>query len=325
MDISKQLSALSKASPTFLEKVEAPLIASDVKVFQINIGKWCNQACQHCHVDASPIRTEDMDEATALQCLKLIESWDTIETVDLTGGAPEGHAQFKTLVRGARALGKNVIDRCNLTILTEPGYEWLGPFLKENQVEVVSSLPHFAARRTDKQRGNGVFERSIQGLQILNDLGYGVDPELPLHLVYNPSGILLSGNQSELQKEFKTKRFEQFNVKFNDLYCINNLPVNRFLESLLRADKYEAYIETLMNAYNPATVEGLMCRHQVNVSHDGKIYDCDFNQMLDLPIVGSPTVFDVDISKVQGRSILTMDHCYGCTAGAGSSCGGELV
>ncbi len=325
MDISKQLSALSQASPTFLEKVEAPLIASDVKVFQINIGKWCNQACQHCHVDASPIRTEDMDEATALQCLKLIESWDTIETVDLTGGAPEGHAQFKTLVRGARALGKNVIDRCNLTILTEPSYEWLGPFLKENQVEVVSSLPHFAARRTDKQRGNGVFERSIHGLQILNDLGYGIDPSLPLHLVYNPSGILLSGNQSELQKEFKTKLFEQFNVKFNDLYCINNLPVNRFLESLLRGDKYEAYIETLMNAYNPATVEGLMCRHQVNVSHDGKIYDCDFNQMLDLPIVGSPTVFDVDLEKVQGRSILTMDHCYGCTAGAGSSCGGELV
>lgn len=325
MNLDQQISLLNQNPTPFVSQIGQDLQADSVKVFQINIGKWCNQACRHCHVDASPARTESMDFETAKQCLKLIAETASIETVDLTGGAPEGHEQFRYLVEGARALGKKVIDRCNLTILTEPGFEWLPEFLLENQVEVVSSLPHFAARRTDKQRGNGVFEKSIEGLKMLNALGYGSQPELPLHLVYNPSGILLSGSQADLQKEFKTKLSEQFGVVFNELYCINNLPVNRFLESLVRAEKYDTYLETLIDAYNPATVEGLMCRHQVSVSHEGKLYDCDFNQMLELPLQGARSVFDADLSQLNGRSIKTADHCYGCTAGAGSSCGGEIA
>lgn len=325
MNLDQQISLLNQNPTPFVSQIGQDLQADSVKVFQINIGKWCNQACRHCHVDASPARTESMDFETAKQCLKLIAETETIETVDLTGGAPEGHEQFRYLVEGARALGKKVIDRCNLTILTEPGFEWLPEFLLKNQVEVVSSLPHFAARRTDKQRGNGVFEKSIEGLKMLNALGYGSQPELPLHLVYNPSGILLSGSQADLQKEFKTKLFEQFGVVFNELYCINNLPVNRFLESLVRAEKYDTYLETLIEAYNPATVEGLMCRHQVSVSHEGKLYDCDFNQMLELPLQGARSVFDVELGELKGRSIKTADHCYGCTAGAGSSCGGEIA
>lgn len=330
MKIDDQMKILTEDSPSFSDTLKSsqgsPLLtASDVKIFQINIGKWCNQACRHCHVDASPARTESMSHEVAEQCIQLIRDNPSVETIDLTGGAPEGHEEFKFLVKEARALGKKVIDRCNLTILTEPGFEWLPEFLREHQVEVVSSLPHFAASRTDKQRGNGVFERSIQGLQILNELGFGSKAELPLHLVYNPSGILLSGSQSELQREFKTKLYDQYQVVFNDLYCINNIPVNRFLESLIRVGKYEEYLASLLEAYNPGTVEGLMCRHQVNVSWDGKMYDCDFNQMLDLPVEGQHHVFDRDLPSLSKRSIMTANHCYGCTAGAGSSCGGELV
>lgn len=328
MDITRQFDVLNSFATHFEQKVsescETSLKADSVKIFQINIGKWCNQACRHCHVDASPLRRESMSRAVAERCVQLI-SHPSVETVDLTGGAPEGHEQFKYLVEQSKKLGKKVIDRCNLTILSEPGFEWLPEFLAEHRVEVVSSLPHFAARRTDKQRGNGVFESSIAGLQKLNSLGYGLSQELPLHLVYNPSGILLSASQTELQREFKTKLAEAYDISFHELYCINNLPVNRFLESLVRAEKFETYMESLLEAFNPGTIEGLMCRHQVSISHDGGLYDCDFNQMLGMKIPVAQDVFDLHLDDLKSRPIATANHCFGCTAGAGSSCGGELV
>ena len=329
MDIVEQHKVLKVKGTSFYQDTFSVssdgLSAFEPKVLQINVGKWCNQTCRHCHVDASPIRKEQMSVEVARQCLKIIKEWDCIETVDLTGGAPEGHEVFRELVEGARALGKHVIDRCNLTILTEDDFEWLPKFLKENQVEVVSSLPHFAAHRTDKQRGNGVFERSIKGLKLLNEVGYGIQDDLKLSLVYNPSGVLLSGSQAELEREFKEKLFSGFGIKFHQLFCINNLPINRFLESLLRVGKYESYLQTLKDAFNPATLEGLMCRHQLSVSWDGKLYDCDFNQMLEMQISPQASVFDVQLNEVSNRSILCADHCYGCTAGAGSSCGGEIA
>jgi radical SAM/Cys-rich protein len=322
MKPSIQISTLGGLSPKFVEQTGV-IYAESIDTLQINVGKWCNQTCRHCHVDASPIRQEKMTPEVALKCISLMEEFKDIKTVDLTGGAPEGHEVFKDLVLAARRLGKNVIDRCNLTILSEPGFEWLPEFLHDNQVEVVCSLPHFSSSRTDKQRGNGVFERSIEGLKILNQLGYGT--KLKLHLVYNPSGLFLSDNQESLQREFKTQLKNKYDVVFNDLYCINNLPVSRFLESLVRANKLETYHETLVNAFNPQTINGLMCRHQINVGWDGHVYDCDFNQMLDLKAKPIAHLIDFDKEKWISRKIKTLNHCYGCTAGAGSSCGGEIA
>ncbi|TGM01741.1 arsenosugar biosynthesis radical SAM (seleno)protein ArsS [Leptospira jelokensis] len=324
MDLTEQHSTLQGYSGKhFFETVGKPIQARSIKVFQINVGKWCNQACRHCHVDASPIRTEMMDENTAKLCIELISKIPEIETVDITGGAPEGNPYFKMLVTEARRLGKRVMDRCNLTILEEPGYEWLYEFLKENQVEIVSSLPSVLENVTDNQRGKGVYQKSITALKKLNAIGYGTS--LPIHLVYNPNGLFLSSGQAQLEKEYKDHLYKKYGIVFNQLFCINNLPINRFLGSLVRAGKFEMYMETLVNAYNPATVNGLMCLDQISVGYDGSVYDCDFNQMLELKSKGVKHIQDFDLPTFLGREIVVANHCYGCTAGAGSSCGGEIV
>lgn len=324
MDLTEQYSTLQSYSGNpFLKTVGKPIQARSLKVFQINVGKWCNQACRHCHVDASPIRTEMMDKETAELCINLISKIPEIETVDITGGAPEGNPHFKYLVTEAKRLGKRVMDRCNLTILEEPGYEWLYEFLKENEVEIISSLPSVLENVTDNQRGKGVYQKSITALKKLNALGYGTT--LPIHLVYNPNGLFLSSGQAQLEKEYKDSLLKKYGIVFNQLFCINNLPINRFLGSLVRSGKFEMYMETLVNAFNPATVNGLMCLDQISVGYDGSVYDCDFNQMLDLKSKEVKHIKDFDLHSFLGREIVVANHCYGCTAGAGSSCGGEIV
>lgn len=324
MEVTEQISTLQAYSgKAFHNTIGKSIPARSLKVFQINVGRWCNQACRHCHVDASPIRTEMMDKVTVDLCLDLISKIPEIETVDITGGAPEGNPHFRHLVEGARKLGKRVIDRCNLTILEEPGYEWLYEFLVGNQVEIISSLPSVLENTTDDQRGKGVFQKSVTALRKLNDLGYG--KTLPIHLVYNPNGLFLSSGQSQLEKEYKESLSKKFGIVFNQLFCINNLPINRFLGSLVRAGKFEMYMETLVNAYNPATVSGLMCLDQISVGYDGSVYDCDFNQMLDLKSREVQHLKDFDLQSFLSRNIVVANHCYGCTAGAGSSCGGEIV
>ena len=326
MNVSEQLSTLRTYENHFEGKLPGgTLKAATLTTFQVNVGRKCNQACHHCHVDASPKRTEMMSREIAEICMGIVADVDEITTVDITGGAPEMNENFRYLVSEARRLGKHVIDRCNLTILEEPGYEYLYDFLKDNQVEIIASLPHYAQDRTDRQRGRGVFDKSMIALRKLNALGYGTEGGLPLNLVYNPSGFFLSGDQAELEKEFKQNLKANHDIVFNNLYCINNLPVSRFLQTLVTREKYEDYMETLANAFNPSTVEGLMCRHQINVGYEGEIYDCDFNQMLEMEAEPVGHVRDFDYDKFVSREVKTNNHCYGCTAGAGSSCGGEIA
>ena len=296
-----------------------------IKVIQINVGKICNQACHHCHVDASPIRTETMEEDIAQQCVELIKNLDQAHTVDITGGAPEINKHFKYLVRSAKQYNKHVIDRCNLTILEEKKYEDLYDFLKEQEVEIIASLPHYSAMRTDQQRGKGVFETSITALKKLNAMGYGKQKQLPLNLVYNPSGSFLSGAQEQLEREFKEQLYSRYQIVFNNLYCMNNLPISRFLGALLRKNKFEAYMTTLKDAFNIQTMEGLMCRYQLSIGYDGNLYDCDFNQMLEIPSKPIGHLKNWQTTLMEKRTIQIGNHCYGCTAGAGSSCGGSIT
>jgi radical SAM/Cys-rich protein len=322
----EQLALLGAKAPDFHERTgpgAAYLKPAELKTFQINVGKWCNQACRHCHVDASPMRSEIMSDETMARCLEIIAGEKQIETVDITGGAPEGHPQFRYFVKRVRALGKHVIDRCNLTILLEEGHEDLADFLAEQEVEIVASLPHFAANRTDQQRGAGVFEKSITALKRLNALGFGA--RLKLNLVYNPTGLFLSGDQSQLEREFREKLQSEYGIVFHNLYCINNMPINRFLFALEKAGKTETYLTTLVNAFNPQTLPGLMCRTQISVGYDGAIYDCDFNQMLEMPAAGVAHIGDFESQIFAERTIRTANHCYGCTAGSGSSCGGAVA
>ncbi len=325
MDIVAQHEILSRHVPSFEAKTDLNygLTALSFKTFQINVGRWCNQACHHCHVDASPARTEMMDRKTAQLCMQVLAQLPNVEIVDITGGAPEGNAQFRFLVEESRRLGKHVMDRCNLTIMEEPGFEDLHAFLAFHGVEVVASLPHFAADRTDNQRGRGVFDKSIRGLQKLNGLGYGTT--LPLNLVYNPAGVYLSSSQHQLEREFREQLFDHYGIVFHHLYCLNNMPINRYLEALVRAGKFEAYMERLVDAYNPDTLSGLMCRHMISVGYDGSVYDCDFNQMLDMKTEPVSHLRNFDLAAFMGRRIRTGNHCFGCTAGSGSSCGGEVV
>ena len=328
MKLDKQLRMLRSYPASFGEFVarhvnhDGRLTALSLTSFQINVGKKCNQACTHCHVDASPFRTEAMDRATVDQCLKIISEVPSIGTVDITGGAPEINDNFTYIVEQSRGLGKKVIDRCNLTILEYPGYEYLYDFLPANDVEIVASLPHFSKSHTDRQRGEGVFDTSITALKKLNAAGYGT--EHTLNLVYNPAGLFLSSAQKQLEREFKENLKRKHDIVFNNLFCINNLPINRYLAALVRLNKFEAYMETLVNAFNPATLDGLMCRHQLSVGYDGKIYDCDFNQMLELKAAPIGHVADFDPDEFMSRRIQVANHCFGCTAGAGSSCGGEI-
>ncbi|MFT7120925.1 MAG: radical SAM/Cys-rich protein [Neolewinella sp.] len=306
-----------------------PFKPTEVEIFQLNIGKLCNQTCAHCHVDAGPDKKEEnMSMADLERCVEILANTPSIKIVDITGGAPEMHPGFRWFVEQCTALGKEVIDRCNLTIImANPKYRDLPEFLAKNKVHVVSSLPYFSKKRTDGQRGDGVFEDSIKALQLLNEVGYGKEGTgLKLDLVFNPSGAYLPGNQMTLEAEFKRQLDRKFDIVFNQLYAITNLPVSRFLDYLLETGNYEEYMQKLVDAYNPATVEGLMCRNTVSVSWDGLLYDCDFNQMLDLKIATKgQTIYDFDIDELRNRNIVMNQHCYGCTAGAGSSCGGVVA
>lgn len=319
--------------PKFAKKLENlgfnPLTPTQLEIFQINIGKLCNQTCAHCHVDAGPDRKEEnMDKATLERCLEIIASVPTIHTVDITGGAPEMNAHFRWFVEEVTKLGIKVINRCNLTIImANKKYHDLPDFFKKHNVHVISSLPYFSKKRTDNQRGDGVFEDSIKALQKLNEVGYGKEGTgLILDLVYNPSGAFLPDAQETLQAEFKRQLKRKFDIDFNSLFAITNLPVSRFLDYLIESENYEDYMEELVNAFNPATVMGLMCRNTISVSWDGFLYDCDFNQMLDLKVASKSQSLDsFDLEQLKNRSIVLNQHCYGCTAGAGSSCGGEIA
>lgn len=302
-----------------------PLKPSRLDILQINMGKMCNQVCAHCHVDAGPDRKEIMTQETMQLCLNALEGTD-ISTVDLTGGAPEMNPHFRWFVEELSKLNKKIIVRCNLTIiLANPRFNDLPDFFKKHGVNVVSSLPYFNAKRTDAQRGNGVFEKSIRALRLLNQAGYGkTDPNLKLDLVYNPAGAFLPGDQTALQKQFK-KKLAEFGITFNELFCITNLPISRFLEYLVKTEKYEDYMDELVNAFNPSAAIGVMCRSTISIGWDGYMYDCDFNQMLELKVNGPQHIADFNIRSLENREIIVNQHCYGCTAGAGSSCGGATT
>ncbi len=318
--------------PAFSEKIAQfgfqGINARSVDVLQINLGKMCNQTCAHCHVDAGPDRKEIMTRETMKACLKAVKN-SNVAVADLTGGAPEMNPDFRWFVEELHALGVHIIVRCNLTIiLANPKYHSLPEFYKANKVEVVSSLPHFSARRTDKQRGEGVFEKSIKALQMLNVVGYGIEGSgLPLNLVYNPSGAFLPGDQQGLENEFKKKLRDNFDISFNSLFAITNLPISRFLDYLVSSGNYEEYMEKLLDVFNPASVTGVMCRDTISVGWDGYLYDCDFNQMLDMNLADNLPrhIEDFDGNVLKNREIRLGQHCYGCTAGSGSSCGGTTT
>jgi radical SAM/Cys-rich protein len=296
-----------------------------ITTVQVNVGKICNQACQHCHVEAGPKRTESMSLATAERVVLLLQSSRSVNTVDITGGAPELNPHFRRLVSASRAQRLHVIDRCNLTILLEPGFEDLPVFLARNRVEVTASLPCYTRENVDAQRGRGVFDKSIEALQLLNELGYGVDPTLALNLVYNPLGASLPPPQDALQADYKRHLQEDFGIRFNRLFTIANMPIRRFDDFLTRTGQKQAYMKLLFDKFNPGTLEHLMCRSLISVGWDGQLYDCDFNQMLDMPVLNPRTVWDVEsFDAAAFGAIATARHCFGCTAGAGSSCGGAL-
>lgn len=304
----------------------AELRRAEVTTLQVNVGKLCNQACHHCHVEAGPKRTEIMSSAVADRILALLAATPTIRTVDITGGAPELNENFTRLVLLARSLGRHVIDRCNLTVLFEPGQEDLTEFLARNQVEIIASLPCYTEENVDRQRGRGVFEKSIAALRLLNRFGYGhPNSRLALNLVYNPLGAFLPPAQEKLEADYKKQLREKFGIEFNRLFTITNMPISRFASSLARNGKYRSYMSLLVNHFNPLTVDQLMCRSMVSVGWNGQIYDCDFNQMLEMGAVGAKTIWDVEsFAPLQGSRITTGSHCFGCTAAAGSSCGGSL-
>jgi radical SAM/Cys-rich protein len=298
----------------------------EVTTLQINVGKLCNQACHHCHVEAGPKRTEIMPAHVAERIIQLLSATPSIHTVDITGGAPELNANFRWLVRESRRMGKHIIDRCNLTVLFEPGQESLAEFLAVNQVEITASLPCYTESNVDQQRGKGAFEKSIRALRLLNAIGYGRTASgLTLNLVYNPLGASLPPQQEKLEADYKTQLRENFGIEFDRLFTITNMPIKRFAEFLFREGKQEAYMALLTNHFNPATVNGLMCRDLVSIGWDGRIYDCDFNQMLDLETPSGKSIWKIEsFAELAEKSIATDGHCFGCTAGAGSSCGGSL-
>jgi radical SAM/Cys-rich protein len=298
------------------------------EVLQINIGKRCNQTCGHCHVNAGPARTEVMTRAMMERIMAWLARSD-IGTVDITGGAPEINPHFRYLVEQIKHLtpARHVMDRCNLTVLFEPGQDDLAAFLAAHAVEIVASLPCYSVENVDNQRGAGVFDKSLRALRLLNDLGYGTDPRLLLNLVYNPIGAFLPAAQSDLEVAYKAELERSFGIVFNRLYTITNMPIARFASSLRRNGQWDEYMELLIAAFNPGAVAGLMCRDTLNIGWRGEVCDCDFNQMLGMQWrAGEPLyLWDIDPARVDGRPILTGDHCFGCTAGAGSSCGGAVA
>ncbi|MCZ6600693.1 MAG: arsenosugar biosynthesis radical SAM protein ArsS [Acidobacteria bacterium] len=317
--------------PVFQERMSTlglpPLTATGLSVLQINVGRLCNQTCAHCHVDAGPDRREIMSRPTMEECLRVLEASD-IPTVDITGGAPELNPNFRWLVERCRELHRHVMDRCNLTVLTLPSQNGLVDFLARQQVEIVASLPCYQEETTDRQRGQGVFSRSIAALRILNQRGYGrPDSGLILNLVANPVGASLPPPQETLEQSVRRELERRYDITFNHLYTITNVPIGRFLENLMESGTYDSYMERLVQAFNPATVDGLMCRTMISVSWDGRLFDCDFNQMLDLEVNhgARARLADFEPNLLARRRIITGRHCYGCTAGSGSSCGGSLT
>ena len=326
---------LLDTAPSFdsaLRSAGVPALARGVvDTLQINVGRVCNQACHHCHVEAGPKRTEALTTEVADRLIELLDANPGLRTVDLTGGAPELNAHFRRLLVAARARGLRVIDRCNLTILHEPGQEDLAGFLAAQGVDIVASLPCYTVDNVDRQRGLGVFDVSIEALRQLNALGYG-QPESPLRLdlVFNPLGASLPPAQAELEAQYRDALRDRFGIVFHHLLTITNMPIRRFAGMLEREGRMDAYMSLLVQHFNLATVAGLMCRSLVSVSWDGGLYDCDFNQMLDLPMAatpqGRPTIWDVsDLGGMRGARVATGGHCFGCTAGAGSSCSGAVV
>src|SRR5947207_15078226 len=301
------------------------------EILQVNVGKLCNLICVHCHVNAGPKRKEIMTRETINRIIDWLARTD-IPIVDLTGGAPEMIADFRYFIERVkeRQPTRHVIDRCNLTILVEPGYEDLGEFLATNKVEIIASMPCYSAENVNAQRGEGVFEGSITALQLLNSSGYGIDPDLLLHLIYNPVGPFLPALQAELEADYKRELKKHFGIVFNKLYTLTNLPIGRFGSYLRHNNKLDEYMELLIQAFNPATLDGLMCRNTISVGWRGEVYDCDFNQQLGMQWSdngGNKLMFvwEIDARSLEGREIMTGNHCFGCTAGAGSSCGGAIV
>jgi radical SAM/Cys-rich protein len=310
-----------------LLREETDLRSESVTTLQVNVGRLCNQACKHCHVDAGPARTEIMTRETAEQVANAVRKHG-IQTLDITGGAPELNPSFRYLVSEGRASGARVIVRHNLTVMFEPGQEDLPDFFKAHGVDVISSLPYFLESQTDAQRGGGVFAKSIEAIGRLNAAGYGVEgTSLVLNLVYNPVGAFLPPAQEAIERDFKRELEARHGVTFNRLFAITNMPINRFLYFLRRTGNEHHYMRRLVDAFNPATIPGLMCRTQVSVDWRGRLYDCDFNQMLDLAVENAlpQTIADFDPVLFTSRRIVTADHCYGCTAGSGSSCGGAVA
>ena len=337
-DAQRQLEILSngifsdKELPTFAKKIEEtgqfPLRPKKLEILQINLGYMCNQVCEHCHVDAGPDRKEIMTKETMLQCLEVIKNTNAT-TLDLTGGAPEMNPNFRWFVNEASKAGiKDFIVRSNLTIIrANKKYYDLPEFFKKYNIHVVSSMPHWTRGKTDKQRGSGVFDKSIKALQDLNAQGYGLpNSKLKLDLVYNPSGAFLPGDQVSMERDFKNALLEDFGIQFHNLFTITNLPVSRFLDYLIASDNYEDYMYSLVDAYNPSAVENVMCTNTISVSWDGYLYDCDFNQMLKLKVASSVKhISEYNEEVLNKRTIIISQHCYGCTAGAGSSCQGTVI
>jgi radical SAM/Cys-rich protein len=320
-------SALPKSQISFEEKLGGvDLISETIDTLQVNVGKLCNQACKHCHVDASPKRTEIMTRETIDECLRVLCEFK-IPTLDITGGAPELNPNFRYFVTEARKLNVKVIIRHNLTVMFEEGQADLPEFFVENEVEVVSSLPYFLPAQTDTQRGTGVFEKSVASLKRLNAVGYGIRENFVLNLVYNPVGAFLPPAQTAIEADFRRELKARYGISFNNLFTITNMPIARFLDWLRRSGNETSYMQKLVNAFNPATVSGLMCRNLISVDWRGRLFDCDFNQMLELNLNENlpQTIFDFDLSKLKNRQIITANHCFGCTAGAGSSCGGTVA
>ena len=318
--------------PTFAKKIKEtnqfPLRPKKLEILQINLGYMCNQVCAHCHVDAGPDRKEIMTTETMQQCIDVIKKTEA-HTLDLTGGAPEMNPNFRWFVEEASKAGiKDFIVRSNLTIIrANKKYYDLPEFFKKHNVHVVSSMPHWTRGKTDKQRGDGVFDKSIKALQMLNEIGYGTEgSDLKLDLVYNPSGAFLPGDQAALENDFKKALKDDFNIDFHNLFAITNLPISRFLDYLIASENYEEYMHSLVEAYNPMAVENVMCTNTLSISWDGNLYDCDFNQMLNLKVNSKVKhISEYNEELLQDRDIIINQHCYGCTAGAGSSCQGVVA
>ncbi len=317
--------------PLFSKKLDQagllPLRPTHIDIFQINVGKMCNQVCGHCHVDAGPDRKEIMTRSTMQECLNALQHLE-VNVVDITGGAPEMNPDFRWFIEALSALGKHIIVRCNLTIIVaNKKFNDLPEFYKKHKIEIASSLPFYNADRTDRQRGEGVFKDSIIALQMLNSTGYGKpDSDLLLNLVYNPSGAFLPGNQVQMERDFKTELKKHYDIDFNKLFCITNMPISRYLEYLIISGNYEKYMERLVTAFNPTAALNVMCRNTISIGWDGCLYDCDFNQMLDLKVAGAANhVSQLNMDQLRNRDIIVNQHCYGCTAGTGSSCGGATT